>query len=137
MFCRTADVLEMAHSLYPVSSILGCTMQFIVLAVHRKDFNRLLNAMQQFVNKGNFCYSVCFSSGYLKSFIFADKACNERNTIFNETEAKVTLHSKVFERLLFATWVFYVSIPALLEFQAYRGGTTNSAHTDVGLFLDL
>lgn len=64
MFLRTADVLEMAHSLYPVSSILGCTLQFLVLAAHRTEFNELLNAMQQFVNLSTFfCILYDFSGG--------------------------------------------------------------------------
>lgn len=53
MFLRTADLLEMAQSLYPVSSILGNALQLLALAVHKKELNQLLNAMQKFGNKSN------------------------------------------------------------------------------------
>lgn len=46
-------------------------------------------------------------------------------------------YSKVLERLVFLTSVFYVGAPAVLEFLSHRDETTLSDHKDVGLFMDL
>lgn len=142
MFLRTANLVQMAHIVYPVSSILGCTLQFIVLACNRRDTLQLLDDMHHFVNNSNYLNLDDLSMAgrctlTFSSWIFLEDVCKEGNNIFKDAESKVSGYCKVFERLLFATWVFYVTIPAILEFQAYRHGTTVTGHTDVGLFMDL
>lgn len=58
-------------------------------------------------------------------------------SVYGITEARVAFYSKIYERLLFATVVVIVSVPALLEFQASQLATRNIEHFDVGLFHDL
>lgn len=53
MFLRTADVLEISQTFYPVITTLGCAVQLLVLVIYRKDINRLITDMQIIVNTSN------------------------------------------------------------------------------------
>lgn len=53
MFLRAADILEIAEAFYPVILELGGSVQLLVLAIYRKDINRLLNDLQKFVKISN------------------------------------------------------------------------------------
>lgn len=50
MFLRTASTLEMVKVFYLVIIRLGCLLQIIVLAIYRKDINRVLVDLQIAVN---------------------------------------------------------------------------------------
>lgn len=56
MFLRAADILEVAEVFYPVIVLLGNAVQVLILAIHRRDINRLLAEMQKFVNNSNNIY---------------------------------------------------------------------------------
>lgn len=61
----------------------------------------------------------------------------ESNTIFKNTEAKVTFYSNIIARLEFTTYFLYVMVPVLRIFQATYYGTTVIADSNIGFFQDL
>lgn len=53
MILRAANALELARVFYLVAMRVSCAFMLLVVTVYRKDINRLLANMQQFVNLSN------------------------------------------------------------------------------------
>lgn len=69
MFLRTANALEMVKVFYPVIIRIGCLLQIIVLAIYRKDINKVLVDLQNAVNLSKIPY-IPFFKRILLLFLF-------------------------------------------------------------------
>lgn len=136
MVFRTASVLEVVQVFYPISSMFGRILQFLILSLYRKDVYRLLTDLQTFVNLSiTYSHSLWLLGNYNVNYCVLTEAAS--NTIYKITDATVSTYCKIYERMFLVSGIFYTALPIMIELHASRMGTSSNVYKDVGFYKDL